>query len=275
MRVKFPGGFGSWLVRLAETCDVEGMVELEKVVSYCDRRTRRMDIVDFPPAHNGLQLENGGSVTRIGAAVDAGEVPFQRAIEEEVDFLIVHHGLYWTPPLPLVGSGYRKVRNAIGHNLAVYGSHLPLDCHPEIGNNALLAKALDLSRVDTFLPYEGSNIGLIAGGPESRATLKARLEGLFPGGVIAVEEGSDRPQKVAILTGSGSSAVEHLSSIGVDTLITGELKQHFFNIAQEQKLNLFACGHYRTETFGVRALAQEAAHYFNLPWSFISTDCPF
>jgi len=251
------------------------MVELEKIVAFCDRRTRRANITDFPPAHNGLQLGNRGQVQKIGAAVDAGEVPFRKAIEEKVDFLIVHHGLYWVPPVPLVGPAYRKIRNAVENNLAVYGSHLPLDCHPEIGNNALLAKALDLTRMDTFLPYEGNNIGLLATAPESRSQFRDRLERLFPGGVVAVEEGSERPQKVAILTGSGSSAVEHLSSIGVDTFITGELKQHFFNIAQEQRLNLYTCGHYRTETFGVRALAEEAARYFELPWSFIPTDCPY
>lgn len=250
------------------------MVELEKVVSFCDRRTRRKEITDFPPAHNGLQIENNGMVTKIGAAVDAGEKPFEAATSQGIDFLIVHHGLYWVPPVPLTGAAYRKVRNAVEKNLAVYGSHLPLDCHPEIGNNALLAKALELTRIETFLPYEGTNIGLVTTAPPDRNELKKRLERLFPGGVVAIEEGSVRPQKIAILTGSGSSAVEHLSSIGVDTLITGELKQHFFNIAQEEKLNLYTCGHYRTETFGVRALAEEAAKYFNLPCEFVATECP-
>jgi len=250
------------------------MIELSKVVSFCDRRTRRAEITDFPPAHNGLQLENRGVVTKIGAAVDAGEEPFRLAVENGVDFLIVHHGLFWVPPVPVIRAHYSKLRLAMESNLAVYGSHLPLDCHPEIGNNALLAKALDLHRLDTFLPYEGTNIGLVSSAPESRDELKSRLERLFPGGVTAIEEGSERPEKIAILTGSGSSAVEHLREIGVDTLITGELKQHFFNVAQEEKLNLFVCGHYRTETFGVRALAEEAAKYFELPCEFITTTCP-
>ncbi|MGE9291961.1 MAG: Nif3-like dinuclear metal center hexameric protein [Puniceicoccales bacterium] len=250
------------------------MVELQKVVSFCDRRTRREDIKDFPPAHNGLQIENNGIVSKIGAAVDAGEKPFRIAAEKGIDFLIVHHGLYWVPPVPLTGAAYRKTRTAIEKNIAVYGSHLPLDCHPEIGNNALLAKALELTRLETFLPYEGNNIGLVTNAPSTREELKYRLERIFPGGVVAMEEGSERPQKIAILTGSGSSAVEHLASIGVDTLITGELKQHFFNIAQEQGLNLYTCGHYRTETFGVRALAEETAKYFNLPCEFVVTDCP-
>jgi len=250
------------------------MIDIDKIVSFCDRRTRRSEIKDFPPAHNGLQLENAGKVTKIGAAVDAGEEPFRRAVEQGIDFLIVHHGLFWVPPVPITGPAHRKIRLAIENNLAVYASHLPLDCHPEIGNNALLAKALDLSRIETFLPYEGTPIGLVASAPDSRSELRLRLERLFPGGVTAIEEGSERPAKIAILTGSGSSAVEHLASIGVDTLITGELKQHFFNLAQENGLNLFVCGHYRTETFGVRALAEETAKYFDLPCEFVATDCP-
>lgn len=251
------------------------MIELGKVVSFCDRRTRRADIVDFPPARNGLQVENRGAVRKIGAAVDAGEVPFRQAAQMGVDFLIVHHGLFWDPPFPLVGAAYRKIALALEHNIAVYASHLPLDCHPEIGNNALLAKALDLTRVDSFLPYEGANIGLLANAPDTRNELRDRLEALFPGGVTAVEFGSPKPERIAILTGSGSSAVEHLPRIGVDTLVTGELKQHFYNLAQEEGLNLYACGHYRTETFGVRALAEETARYFDLPCEFVATDCPF
>ena len=250
------------------------MIDIAKIVSFCDRRTRRAEITDFPSACNGLQLENTGKATKIGAAVDAGEEPFRKAVEQGIDFLIVHHGLFWTPPAPITGPAYRKIRLAIENNLAVYSSHLPLDCHPEIGNNALLAKALDLSRIETFLPHEGTPIGLVTTAPESRSELRARLERLFPGGVTAIEEGSERPAKIAILTGSGSSAVEHLAPIGVDTLITGELKQHFFNLAQENGLNLFACGHYRTETFGVRALAEETAKYFDLPCEFVATDCP-
>jgi len=249
-------------------------MNLDSIVSFCDRRTRISEIKDFPPAKNGLQIENSGQVSKIGAAVDAGKIPFERAVASGIDFLIVHHGLYWSPPEPLTGTAYTKIHMALNGNLAVYSSHLPLDCHPEIGNNALVAKSLGLSRNRTFLPYEGTDIGLIVSAPESRLELKSRLEKLFPGGVTAIEEGSEKPGQVAILTGSGSSAVEYLREAGVDTLITGELKQNYFNIAQELGLNLYLCGHYRTEVFGVQALGREVARYFDLPFEFIETDCP-
>jgi dinuclear metal center YbgI/SA1388 family protein len=250
------------------------MIRTEDIVNYCDQRTKISEIKDFPGSYNGLQLENSGEVLKIGAAVDAGLVPFQKAISTGIDFIITHHGLFWTPPIPLINSAYQKVKLCIDHNLAVYGSHLPLDCHSEIGNNAILAQKLQLEPIASFLPYEGVDIGLITKNTQSREDLSNRLKSLFPKGINSMEFGTDTPSKIAILTGSGQSAVDKILDAGADTLITGELKQHHFNLAQELKLNLYACGHYATETFGVDALAQEVSAKFDLPYEFIETECP-
>ena len=250
------------------------MIRTEDIVNYCNQRTKISEIKDFPGSYNGLQLENSGEVLKIGAAVDAGLVPFQKAISTGIDFIITHHGLFWTPPIPLINSAYQKVKLCIDHYLAVYGSHLPLDCHPEIGNNAILAQKLQLEPIASFLPYEGVDIGLITKNTQSRKDLSNRLESLFPKGINSMEFGSDTPSKIAILNGSGQSAVDKILDAGADTLITGELKQHHFNLAQELKLNLYACGHYATETFGVDALAQEVSAKFDLPYEFIETECP-
>ncbi len=128
------------------------------MVDFCDARTRRVAIADFPGSHNGLQFENNGTVTRVGAAVDAGIEPFRAAIARGVDFLIVHHGMFWRPPVPITGPLREKLRVLYEGNLAVYGAHLPLDCHPEIGNNALLAKRIGLEVSGWFLNYEGNDI---------------------------------------------------------------------------------------------------------------------
>ena len=181
--------------------------------------------------------------------------------------------MFWTPPIPLTGPAYEKIKLCTDHNLAVYGSHLPLDCHPEIGNNAILAQKLQLEPTASFLPYEGVDIGLITENNQSRKDLANRLNSLFPKGIHSMEFGADTPSKIAILTGSGQSAVDKILEAGADTLITGELKQHHFNLAQELKLNLYACGHYATETFVVDALAQEVAEKFDLPYEFIPTEC--
>jgi putative NIF3 family GTP cyclohydrolase 1 type 2 len=123
------------------------------------------------------------------------------------------------------------------------------------------------------MPFEGRNIGVIAKFHGSRAELRRRLESLFAR-VTAIEFGSEAPREVAILTGSGSGAVGELAAGGVDTLVTGDLKEHLFNHAQEEGLNLYACGHYATEVFGVCGLAEELARRFGLPWEFIATQNP-
>jgi dinuclear metal center YbgI/SA1388 family protein len=250
------------------------MPSLTKLVAFCNQRLSIDKIKDFPGSLNGLQLENNGRVSKVGAAVDAGLIPFSLASKKGIDFLIVHHGLFWTPPAPLTGVHYKKIKHCMDHSLAIYGSHLPLDCHQEIGNNAILASKLDLSPTDTFLNYEGNDIGLLTNCVKTRNDLKKSLENLFTAGIISMEFGPDRPSKVAILTGSGQSAIGELESNGVDTFITGELKQNHFNLAQEMKLNIYTCGHYATETFGVKALAQEVAETFDLPFEFVDTQCP-
>ncbi len=250
------------------------MASLKEILEFCENRIHTYQIADFPGAENGLQIENNGSVTKIGAAVDAGLVPFQKSVEAGIDFLIVHHGLFWDPAHPITGTRYKKYKLCLENNLAVYGAHLPLDCHQEIGNNAILAEKLGLQQSEWFLEFEGNPVGLIVEGDITRTDLKSRLNGLFPNGITSIEKGSEKPQKIAVLTGSGASAVGELKAAGVDTLITGELKQNHFNQAEEAGLNLYLCGHYATEVFGVSALAKEVASHFDLEWEFIPTDCP-
>jgi dinuclear metal center YbgI/SA1388 family protein len=249
------------------------MTILSDLVTYCDERTRRSAYKDAPGAFNGLQIANNGRVTKIGAAVDAGLIPFQKAVSAGVDFLIVHHGMYWDMPRPLTGPVYDRLVTLIGGNCALYSNHLPLDAHPELGNNALLARQLGLTADRSFLVKDGESIGRIAARTGPRSSLRAQLESLYPR-VIAVEYGSDAPSAVAFCSGSGNSAVNELLPAGVDTLVTGELREEWFNTAQEQKLNLYLCGHYATEVHGVKALAAELAAKFNLPWEFIPTDNP-
>ncbi len=250
------------------------MAKLADLVAYCDKRTRRAEFEDAPGARNGLQLANRGHVTKIGAAVDAGLVPFQRAVAAEVDFLIVHHGMFWDMPRAFTGPVYERLATLIGGNCAVYSNHLPLDSHPLIGNNALLARQLGLRVARGFLPNRGGDIGRIApSGGLSRAALRARLEQLYPR-VIAIEHGSASPREIAFCSGSGNSAVPVLHDAGVDTLVTGELREEWFNRAQEERLNLYLCGHYATEVHAVKALAAGLAKKFGLPWEFIATDNP-
>lgn len=250
--------------------------KLEDIVAYCDKRTRRTAYKDYPGAFNGLQVANDGRVTKIGAAVDAGAGPFQQAAAAGVDFLIVHHGMYWDMPRPLTGPVYDRVATLVRGNCALYSSHLPLDGHPELGNNALLAQQVGLKPTRPFVMREGEPVGCIVdfrGAAPARDHLRTKLERLYTR-VIAIEYGAKAPKSVAFCSGSGNSATAELGPAGVDTLVTGELREEFFNRAQEEKLNLYLCGHYATEVHGVKALAAELAKKFKLPWEFIATDNP-
>lgn len=249
------------------------MAALPDLVAYCDQRTRRTAFKDAPGAFNGLQLANSGRVTKIGAAVDAGVVPFRKAVAAGIDFLIVHHGMYWDMPRPLTGPAYERVATLIRGDCALYSNHLPLDGHPEIGNNALLARQLGLAPRRPFLVRDGEAIGRIAATTLTRAQLRKRLESLYDR-VVAIEHGSARPPAIAFCSGSGNSAIPELKAAGVDTLVTGELREEWFNRAQEEGLNLYLCGHYATEVHAVKALAAELAKKFKLPWEFVATENP-
>ncbi|OUW17085.1 MAG: Nif3-like dinuclear metal center hexameric protein [Opitutales bacterium TMED158] len=250
------------------------MANLDAIVSFCDERARTHEVADFREALNGLQFANNGQVSKIGAAVDAGLRPFEQAIEAGIDFLIVHHGMFWNGSRRIVDGEYAKYKTLIDGNLAVYSCHLPLDAHTEIGNAACLAKAIGANQCGTFLPYEGTDLGLVCDWTQDRSNLRKSLVDAFGPRVAAMEFGSDSPDKLCIVTGSGNSVVDRVKATGADTLVTGELKQHFYTIAQEEGLNLYACGHYATETFGVDALGREAAERFDLGYEFIETDCP-
>jgi putative NIF3 family GTP cyclohydrolase 1 type 2 len=148
-----------------------------------------------------------------------------------------------------------------------------LDAHPQLGNNVLIARELDMQIRSRFLSFEGRPIGCVCDGP-GRAHLRARLDRLFPNGYRCIEFGDEGPGLVAISSGGGNGAFEPFLESEARTLITGELSQHLFSEAAENRRNVYVCGHYATETFGVRALAAAAADAFGLPWQFIDTACP-
>ncbi|MBN1404677.1 MAG: Nif3-like dinuclear metal center hexameric protein [Opitutales bacterium] len=249
------------------------MASLDEIVDYCQKRLNVASIRDFKGSCNGLQVGNSGQVSRIGAIVDAGLFPFREAANRHMDLLICHHGLFWDTPLPVVGLAREKFKTLLDGNIALYSCHLPLDAHQELGNNAQIAQKLGLEVERWGLEYEGVPMAPVCKFGNSLGSLEERLESLFPR-ITRIAFGSKKPKRLCIVSGSGSQTLPELAALGVDTLITGELKQASFNVAQELGLNVFACGHYDTEVFGVRALAAELSERFKLPWEFIPTGCP-
>lgn len=224
---------------------------------------------DYPNAMNGLQVENSGSLSRIGAAVDACEAVIKEAAAAGVDLLIVHHGLYWGGMMPLTGAFYRKTRMLIEADMAVYSAHLPLDAHPRLGNNALLAAELGLTDGEPFFPAADRPIGWKFEAEINREVLRDLLEKALGGPVHLAPGGPILARKIGVVTGGAGGDVAKAAAEGVDTLITGEGPHWSFTAAEELGINLFYGGHYATETFGVKALAAELSERFALPWQFI------
>lgn len=248
-------------------------VSLARVVARADRwLSAHPPLADYPGALNGLQLENNGRVTRLAAAVDAHADTIHRALEMRADLLIVHHGIGWSPLCPISGARYRWLRAALAGNLAIYSSHLPLDSHPTLGNNALLARKLGLRRPRSFFEAKGVLIGRLGEWTGSRKQMSERLNAVLGAPPVLLPGGPERIRRVAVVTGGAGNELARAAEAGADTFITGEGHHWTYGAALELGLNVFYGGHYRTEVFGVQALTARLARAFRLPWAFI--DCP-
>jgi len=245
------------------------MPELAEIVRFADEMLRISEIEDYPNALNGLQIENSGAVTKVGAAVDASRRTIEMAVEQGIDLLAVHHGLFWPGLRPITGPLHHALKLAFDNNLAVYSAHLPLDFHPRIGNNALLAAHLGLNNTRPFLERDGRFLGLQAQANLRRDDLLAQLEASLGGFVRCIGAGRMETQRIGIVTGGAGGEIYRAARAGVDTYITGEAPHWAAVAAEEVGINLFLGGHYATETFGVKALAAAIAQRFEVPWEFL------
>ncbi len=244
-------------------------VPLAKVVADLERQLRHAEIADWSQAMNGLHLENSGEVTRVGAAVDGCEATIAMAVEQGIDLLLVHHGLFWSGPQRIAGPAYRKLRRAMEGNLAIFSSHLPLDLHPKLGNNALLAKAIGWKQPEPFFPEKGSLLGLRAKVSLDREALRERVARAVGGPVQLIPGGPQRCRSVGLVTGGAGGEVFKAAAEGIDTFITGEAPHWAYTAAEELGINVLLAGHYATETFGVKALAEYVSAKYRLPWEFL------
>jgi dinuclear metal center YbgI/SA1388 family protein len=181
---------------------------------------------------------------------------------------LVHHGLFWNPSV-WTGATYRKLRAALEGDLAVYSAHLPLDVHPEFGNNVLLAGRLGLTDLEPVLDFKGMPVGLVGRADVSRDVLADALTTATGARPHVCAGGPERVRRVAVVTGGAGSEVARVAAAGVDTFVTGEGPHWSYTLAEELGVNLFYGGHYATETFGVKALAERLGERFGLPWEFL------
>jgi len=244
-------------------------VLLKRIVEECNRLLRTAEVKDYDGAVNGLQMENRGQVSRIAAAVDATLATIRLAIRQGADLLVVHHGLFWGTSHPWTGKRYELIRLLLENNLAVYSSHLPLDMHPKLGNNAQLASALGLRKVAPFFTEKGQTLGLQTTVKISRDKLERKLEAALKGPVRVIPGGPETCRRIGIVTGGAGSHLKLAADEGVDTFITGEGPHWTYGMAEELGINVFYSGHYATETFGVKALSKYLSEKFKVPWVFI------
>jgi dinuclear metal center YbgI/SA1388 family protein len=249
---------------------------LEEIADHLDRLLDTSNVPDYPGAWNGVQVEHEGPVRRCAVAVDASLRTIEGAIDAGANLLLVHHGLFWSGSRPLRGRSYRRTRLLVEHDVAVYSSHLPLDLHPSVGNNALLARALDLEPTGRFASFQSVQIGVMGDSDVETATLIGKAEAIARregGSVVTVGANPGRrTRRWAICSGSGASSdtMAEAAAARVDTLIVGEGPHHTAVEAQELGIAVIYAGHYATETFGVRALGEELERTFGLPWTFVA-----
>ncbi len=211
---------------------------------------------------NGVQVgRSAGPVTRVAFSVDACAETIRRAAEENAQVLFVHHGLFWGSPVRIEGALLERVRTLLDRDIALYACHLPLDAHPEYGNNAVLARMLGLSEVKPFGVYKGIPLGF-QGSLDPAVSMEEAVRRILPDGskprtVLPFGPGGIR--SAAVVSGGAPHELFEAVEEGLDLYVTGEPSHSIYHAAQEAEINFLAAGHYATEVWGVRAVAEKLA----------------
>ncbi len=254
-------------------------VPLYDLVAYLNEYLKVEEIPDDAKAINGLQVENSGLVGSIVAAVDASQATIDGVVAtlepgQPPPMLLVHHGLFWDGNVAVTGRRYRRLAGLLDHDIPLYSAHSPLDVHPEVGNNAVLAERLGIRVEGWFGDYRGVSIGVWGDSPSSLPTREAlaleldRVLHTLKGSATLIAGGPEKPRRIGIITGAAGSMIAAARDAGLDTFITGEGPHHTYFDAMEWGLNVIYAGHYATETLGVQAMASHLAEQFDLEWDF-------
>lgn len=252
-------------------------VSRQELESYLKKLLLPQDLNDYGP--NGLQVEGKEQITKIAFAVSASRQVIEEAIKQGADALIVHHGLFWSfhPAKTITGPFAKRVIPLIKNDVNLFGFHLPLDGHPEIGNAALLAKALDVTIDGPFGEYKRTITGAYGhlNTPLKAKEFKNKLETLLKRSPTYA--GPDEEQvihTVGIITGGASSNWYDAYQMGLDAYITGEISEHAWHDSQEHGVHMFAAGHNATEEFGIKGLMDKIQIDFALNCFFIPSVNP-
>jgi dinuclear metal center YbgI/SA1388 family protein len=252
------------------------MAALDEILEYCDDLLDSDSFDDYGP--NGLQVPGRVEVSRVATGVSANLETLERAIETGAELVLTHHGLLWGDELAALSVPLAaRLRALLCSHVSLAAYHLPLDAHPEIGNNALLRDALGLDADERpFGQARGSAVGLVgrAGEPIDIGELRRRLAEATGQEPLVFDAGPDRISSVGIVTGSGGFALHEAGPLGLDALVTGEPSEPVMGEAREYGVHFLAGGHYATETFGIRRLGELVAERFSVEHSFVDVPNP-
>jgi dinuclear metal center YbgI/SA1388 family protein len=251
------------------------MIDLATLAGHLDALLATNDFPDYPGALNGVQLANRSPITRVAASVDVSRRVIEQAAREHANLLVVHHGMFWGAPQRLTGAAYERLRLLMAHDIAVYAAHLPLDAHPTLGNNVLLARELGLQPAAGFARYKTIDIGVRGECDRATADLVSQADAFASrhGGRAraSVMPTGHRTKRWGICTGAGASSetLQEAQVLALDTLIVGEGPHHTAVAADDAGIVVIYAGHYATETLGVQALADHLAATFGIASTFI------
>ena len=246
------------------------MADLREMLEFLDGYLDIVGVPDYPGAWNGLQVDCRSPIETVCVATDACQATIEAASSDGAQLLLVHHGLFWGEPLPLTGRSYRRLKALMDADMALYSAHLPLDVHSEVGNNALLARRLELTvegRFGVWNDFEG--MGVWAATDLSLEQLAHRVAEVCGGVPTIIPGGPPHVRRVGIATGAAAALIPQAHAEGLDTFITGEGSHHTYHDATELGLNVVYGGHYATETAGVQALGEVLAERYGIDCRFI------
>ena len=227
---------------------------------------------------NGLQVPGGEDVTRVVTGVSAQRELIERAVELDAQLVLVHHGLFWDfRPTGLTPVLAERLRPLFRNDIALDAYHLPLDAHPEVGNNAILAVRLGCERHEPFGAYRGTPIGRVGDFGEAgvaAADLFERVREVTGREPTVFDGGPPRVRRIGIVSGSAAEVLDEAIDLGLDAFLTGEPREHVMADAREAGIHFIAAGHYATETFGVRALGDWLHDRFGLEHAFVDIPNP-
>ena len=247
-------------------------IALSTLVEEADRFLNAARIADYCP--NGLQVEGRPQVRRIVSGVTASQALLDAAVEAEADVVLVHHGYFWKgEDARVTGMKRRRLQTLLGHDISLLAYHLPLDLHPEVGNNVQLARQLEITVEGPLDPDNPKVVGLLGSlaEPMTARDFARRVQQVLGREPLLVE-GAGMVRRIGWCTGGGQGYIDDAIAAGVDLFLTGEASEQTFHSARENGVSFIAAGHHATERYGVQALGDYLARRFAIEHLFI--DCP-